>query len=237
MDLSMSTTAVNPKPESQQLSAIGLKTFFNIASAWKLTNDQEMILLGSPSRSNFYNWKRNPSAAKLNRDTLERISYILGIYKALQILLPDPKAADEWISKPNAEAIFGGESALARMLSGNVSDLFVVRQYLDAIRRMNMMNDPMVHSLEARIVQEITHYKSLILLQSASNSAFTACLKSSREGRLFSSEKISFNSKLLVSIIATAYSKKLLSPSGGLSPCPAHAAMVRDLMDFVVIHT
>ncbi|MBC3879733.1 DUF2384 domain-containing protein [Undibacterium sp. FT79W] len=134
MDLSMSTTAVNPKPESQQLSAIGLKTFFNIASAWKLKNDQEMILLGSPSCSNFYNWKRNPSAANLNRDTLERISYILGIYKALQILLPDPKAADEWISKPNAEAIFGGESALARMLSGNVSDLFVVRQYLDAIR-------------------------------------------------------------------------------------------------------
>jgi hypothetical protein len=125
--LQIGANIVNQKSKFQQMSSVGLKTFFNIASAWKLTNDQEVILLGSPSRSNFYNWKRNPSAANLNRDTLERISYILGIYKALQILLPDPKAADEWISKPNAEAIFGGESALARMLSGNVSDLFVVR--------------------------------------------------------------------------------------------------------------
>ncbi|MBC3879685.1 DUF2384 domain-containing protein [Undibacterium sp. FT79W] len=130
----MRATVANQKSKSQQLSGVGLKTFFNIASAWKLKNDQEMILLGSPGRSNFYNWKRNPSAANLNRDTLERISYILGIYKALQILLPDPKAADEWISKPNTAAIFGGDSALARMLSGNVSDLFVVRQFLDAVR-------------------------------------------------------------------------------------------------------
>jgi hypothetical protein len=73
----MRATVANQKSKSQQLSGVGLKTFFNIASAWKLKNDQEMILLGSPGRSNFYNWKRNPSAANLNRDTLERISYIL----------------------------------------------------------------------------------------------------------------------------------------------------------------
>jgi len=59
---------------------------------------------------------------------------LLGIYKALQLLLPDTHAADEWIHKPNTAPPFGGRSALERMLTGNVADLYVVRQYLDAQR-------------------------------------------------------------------------------------------------------
>ena len=59
---------------------------------------------------------------------------IAGIYKALQILFTDARNADEWISRPNTAGPFGCRSALDRMLSGNVSDLFVVRQYLDAQR-------------------------------------------------------------------------------------------------------
>ncbi len=116
------------------LSAAAVRAFSNIARLWKLDTDEQLILLGSPPRSTFYKWKKQPDSAQLGRDTLERISYILGIYKALQILLPDEKAADGWIRKPNAAAPFGGRSALDRMLSGNVADLFVVRQYLDAMR-------------------------------------------------------------------------------------------------------
>ena len=70
----------------------------------------------------------------LPKDTLERISYILGIFKALQILLPDEKAADAWVKRPNTAVLFAGKSALDRMLSGHVADLYVVRQYLDAQR-------------------------------------------------------------------------------------------------------
>ena len=65
---------------------------------------------------------------------LERISYVIGTYKALQILLPSEQAADAWIKAPNTAPLFGGRSALDRMLSGQVSDLYVVRQYLDAQR-------------------------------------------------------------------------------------------------------
>jgi len=32
---------------------------------------------------------------------------------------------------PNKAPIFGGQSALDRMAAGNVSDLYVVRKYLD----------------------------------------------------------------------------------------------------------
>lgn len=116
------------------MSPAAIRAFDNIARLWKLDLDMQLILLGNPPRSTFYKWKKEPEAARLGRDTLERISYILGIYKALQILLPEPKVADGWIHKPNSASIFGGKSALQRMLSGNVSDLYVVRQYLDAMR-------------------------------------------------------------------------------------------------------
>ena len=90
-------------------------------------------MLGDPPRSTFFLWKRT-GEGRLSRDTLERVSYVLGIYKALQILLPQQEAADAWVRKPNAAPLFGGRSALERMLSGNVADLYVVRQYLDAQR-------------------------------------------------------------------------------------------------------
>ncbi len=116
------------------LSAAGLRAFFNIARDWGLSGDEQMVLLGSPGRSTFFKWKSAPETAELKRDTLERLSYLLGIYKALQILLPDAAAADAWVKKPNIAPLFGSKSALDRMLGGNVGDLLAVRQYLDARR-------------------------------------------------------------------------------------------------------
>ena len=115
------------------LSGPALRTFFRIADLWSLSVDEQMTLLGLTARSTFFKWKKHPNTV-LPKDTLERISYILGIYKALQVLLPNEQAADEWAKRPNAAAGFGGRSALDRMLSGQVADLFVVRQYLDAQR-------------------------------------------------------------------------------------------------------
>lgn len=122
------------QPSSRDLSAAGLRAFFNIARDWGLSTDEQMVLLGSPGRSTFFKWKSAPEAADLKRDTLERLSYLLGIYKALQVLLPATAAADAWIKKPNDAPLFAGQSALARMLGGNVADLIAVRQYLDARR-------------------------------------------------------------------------------------------------------
>lgn len=110
-----------------------LRTFFGIADAWKLSPREAMTLLGLRSRSTFHVWKEG-RAGPLSRDTVERLSYIFGIYKALQMLLPSAEAADEWIRKPNAAPLFGGRSALERLLSGNVADLYEVRRYLDAQR-------------------------------------------------------------------------------------------------------
>lgn len=121
-------------PSLADMSAAGLRAFFNIARDWGLGIDDQIVLLGSPGRSTFFKWKAAPQSARLSRDTLERLSLLLGIYKALQILLPEPAAADGWVKRPNSAPPFGGASALDRMLAGNVSDLIAVRQYLDAMR-------------------------------------------------------------------------------------------------------
>jgi len=109
------------------LSGPALRTFFRIAELWDLSVDDQMTLLGVTARSTFFKWKKDPNTV-LPRDTLERISYIAGVYKALQILLPDEQAADDWVKRPNEAPLFAGQSALNRMLSGHVADLFVVRQ-------------------------------------------------------------------------------------------------------------
>jgi hypothetical protein len=126
--------APHPKRTSTTaISAAGLRAFFRIADLWQLSADEQRTLLGQPARSTFFKWKKGPVRA-LPRDVLERISYVLGIYKALEILLPQAESADGWIRRPNDAAPFGGRSALERLLSGNVGDLYAVRQYLDAAR-------------------------------------------------------------------------------------------------------
>jgi hypothetical protein len=119
--------------ETHAAGAAGLRAFARIAEAWHLSIAEQLTLLGLSSRSTYFKWRKEPQV-RLPRDTLERISYVLGIYKALQLLLPDTRAADEWVRRPNEAAVFGGRSALDRMLSGNVADLYIVRQYLDAQR-------------------------------------------------------------------------------------------------------
>ena len=116
-----------------ELSGPALRTFFRIAAAWELTEAEQMLLLGLESRSTLQGWKRG-IVKHIGRDALERISYVIGIFGALQILLPNQGAADEWVRKPNSAPIFGGRSALDRMVSGNVADLYLVRQYVDAQR-------------------------------------------------------------------------------------------------------
>lgn len=128
--------AAHLQPEAVPAAELGgpaLRAFFKLAEHWELRISDQRKLLGDPPESTFYKWKRQQEGS-LSRDVLERISYLLGIYKDLQILFTDAKQADAWVHKPNTAPLFGGGSAMQRMLSGNVADLYVVRQYLDAQR-------------------------------------------------------------------------------------------------------
>ena len=126
-----------PAPDGVDLAApetaaAALRTFFRLAEAWQLGVAEQTTLLGV-ARTTLYQWKQG-KVAPLDRHLLERLSHLFGIYSSLHILFPVAERADAWVRKPNAAPLFAGRSALDRMLGGQVADLYVVREYLDAQR-------------------------------------------------------------------------------------------------------
>jgi uncharacterized protein (DUF2384 family) len=116
-------------PAKQQ--ALAVEGFFGIMARWGIKNEPARRILGFPPSRTFYEWKRG-RIGRLPEDTLRRIGYVAGIWKALQIVYSNPQHADAWISKPND--YFGGQTPLQRMLAGDVTDLAAVRAYIDAAR-------------------------------------------------------------------------------------------------------
>ena len=111
----------------------GLRAFYRIAEKWDLANDQAMVLLGQPAKATFFKWKKGDVAtAAQSLDLASRLSYVLGIFKSLEIIYQRPDFADRWLAEPNLA--FGGQSALDRMMGGQITDLASVRDYLDSVR-------------------------------------------------------------------------------------------------------
>ncbi|CAM4162247.1 antitoxin Xre/MbcA/ParS toxin-binding domain-containing protein [Vreelandella rituensis] len=115
------------------MAAAAMRTYPGISKAWGLKEHEAAILLGVPD-STYRRWKNDPQSARLDVNHLERVSLILGIYKALHILLPNQQAADTWLQRPNHNPLFADHSPIERLLNGQVSDLYIVRQHLDAAR-------------------------------------------------------------------------------------------------------
>ena len=138
--LAYPATRYNPSPlvdlsaraERERLSESALKAFFNIAARWQIRDEDARALLGGVSNGPYYQMKKNPDRV-LDTDTLVRISYLIGIFKALHILHSEP-IADEWVRLPNANRIFGGKSPLAYMRAGGLPAIEIVRRLLDARR-------------------------------------------------------------------------------------------------------
>lgn len=123
---------LNDKALRARLSRSALLGFFRLAGAWQVRDEDARELLGGVSSSAFYEWKKNPDRV-LEVDRITRISYLLGIYKALHILYGD-KLADEWVQLPNSNPVFNGRAPLAFMLGGGLLAMQTVRRLLDARR-------------------------------------------------------------------------------------------------------
>ena len=117
----------------RRLSAPALRTFFQIARRWDLSATEERALLGWPPASTFHKYKAG-DAGVLSFDTLTRVSLVLGIYKALQLLYADPAFADRWMRMPNANPLFAGTSPVALVAGSGLDGLFQIRRLLDARR-------------------------------------------------------------------------------------------------------
>ncbi|MES2832120.1 MAG: MbcA/ParS/Xre antitoxin family protein [Pseudomonadota bacterium] len=120
------------KTERERLTPTALKGFYRLIAAWSIRDEEARELLGGVSSSAFYEWKKTHPRA-LDVDRITRVSYLVGIYKALHILYGDD-LADRWIVMPNTNAIFGGRTPLAFMLGGGIPAMQTVRRLLDARR-------------------------------------------------------------------------------------------------------
>ena len=118
--------------ERERLSGAALKAFFNIMTLWKVRDEDARALLGGVTNGPFYEMKKAPDRV-LEADRLTRISYLIGIFKALHILHSDD-LADEWVRLPNRNPIFGGQTPLAYMVHGGLTAMQTVRRLLDARR-------------------------------------------------------------------------------------------------------
>jgi len=121
----------------EKLSPVALRAFFRLAAHWKLRDEAARGLIGGISNGSFYQIKRSATKAAhaktLDQDKLTRVSLLVGIFKALNILY-STKLADAWVQLPNSNPVFGGQTPLAYILKGGVPSMLRVRQLLDARR-------------------------------------------------------------------------------------------------------
>ena len=107
---------------------------------WGITVDEQAELLGGVNPRTLRNWKVAAATEKrveLSRDTMERLSLLLGIYKGLKLIAPAnrPDVAAAWFSTPNAGMPFNGQSPKDFIIAmGRMEALYAVRRYLDAAR-------------------------------------------------------------------------------------------------------
>ncbi len=123
---------LSKKDVQQRLSGSALAAFFRLVKAWRLRDEAARNLLGGMSNGAFYQLKRGKRKT-LDQDRLTRVSILLGIFKALNILY-SRELADSWITRPNTNPMFAGEPPVDYMVRGGVPALMHVRQLLDARR-------------------------------------------------------------------------------------------------------
>ena len=111
-----------------------MRSFFNVADLWKLSVEERRGLLGWPANSTYHKYKAG-NVATLSYDALTRISLVLGMFKALNILYPNPNLANRWVKLPNSNVLFGGKTPTEFItVDGGIDAMFKVRRLLDARR-------------------------------------------------------------------------------------------------------
>jgi hypothetical protein len=140
LPLAYPTTRYDPAPlidlsdpaERERLSPAAIRVFLNIMERWGVRDEDARQLLGGMSNGAFYAMKKNPRRV-LDEEKLRRISYLVGIFKALNILHGEA-LADRWMTLPNRNRIFGGATPLEYLIRGGPPAFQMVRRLLDARR-------------------------------------------------------------------------------------------------------
>ena len=120
----------NSYDQRKRLSGSSLTAFFKIMELWKVRDEDAKLLLGGVSNEPFYEMKKNQKDKVLDVDQMYRISYLLGIFKAINIL-HGQQLADRWAQIPNDGPVFHGQKPLQYMIDGGLPTFQDVRRLLE----------------------------------------------------------------------------------------------------------
>lgn len=130
----LATPSAETRPPTLEDGVTGLRVVFRILDELGVDAETGRALLGGISRGQYYRWRRHPERAPITWDLLERLSYILGIYKAVQILVPDARQQVAFFWRENAHPVCNGRAPMEVMRQGRVADLYTMRRWLDGER-------------------------------------------------------------------------------------------------------
>jgi len=123
--------------DRRRLSAPALRTFLAIAGLWRLTGEQQRLILGSPSRSAYSRWRkrvREHREITLEENVLMRISAVLGVHQGLGELFADELEGVAWLHRPHGATPFGGNPPINLIADGTLEGPMAVRRFVDAAR-------------------------------------------------------------------------------------------------------
>ncbi|UWU82982.1 DUF2384 domain-containing protein [Bradyrhizobium yuanmingense] len=116
-----------------ELSPSAIDAFITLSDIWRLTTKQAVALLGEGSERTWFRIKAREWDGVLSQDSLTRVSALIGIYKGLHLLFSE-RLADEWVRRPNTEAIFAGSAPIDVMIAEGIPAMIRTRGYIDALR-------------------------------------------------------------------------------------------------------
>jgi uncharacterized protein (DUF2384 family) len=114
----------------EKLSRAAIQGVLKIAEKWNLKNEDAMALLGGISNGKYYELKKTQKGV-LTQDELTRVSLLIGIFKALNILFQE-KLANQWVSRRNSNPMFNNAPPLACMIETGIPGMIAVRRLLDS---------------------------------------------------------------------------------------------------------
>ena len=114
---------------SPHVRGVAMRAFDRLCKVWVLSEEDQRGLLGISAGVELDRWREDP--VLIAPDAIERISVLLGVFRAINVLLPSPTSADEWIRRPNKTRMFAGGSALEFMLERGLAGMYDLRGYLD----------------------------------------------------------------------------------------------------------
>jgi hypothetical protein len=120
---------IRPNDITDAEAAALARTMVKLFSAWDVSDAQACTLLGAISPDVWDAWKDGHFEHN-DADLRLRMAHLVGIQTGVRKLFRDASRGYAWLRASNSA--FGGKSAIDIMLSGKITDLAAVREWLAA---------------------------------------------------------------------------------------------------------